>query len=450
MSKKIVSMMIIVCVGLMVGGLSSAAKAEDKVTLSYWNWHFGEVPPIMAELVARFERAHPNVKIEQKDINYFDLPKQIFIAAKANNLPDLMEVWQANVVPLLAKWGQIEPLDPYMEKEPGGMRAFLDDFYDGTYMRYYGNVYSLPVYADPFGFFWNYELFEKAGLDRNSPPRTWEKVKEYAVKLTIPEESQWGIGLNGADGEGLPSSAWLTGQLGGYIGLPPELGKVPDRKVTVEDVGINKSPAVQAYQWLYDFARMKVNGFRVTPNFAAFNSERGRELFYAGKIGMVWDGPWLIATGTAATEGKFMPFREYGVATLPVRKGSRPVGSVLVGDTANAMSTTCKDKALGWEFVKHMASEESATYYNANTANIPCRKSVSQRAELLANKSLQPFIKMNDEWENLGVYFHMPPQLEAALDVYLTEQARAFLGEKTTQEAMDAIAAGWVQLWNEW
>jgi len=246
MSKKIVGMMVIVCVGLMVflGGLPSAAKAEDKITLSYWNWHFGEVPPIMTELVARFEKAHPNVKIEQKDINYFDLPQQIFIAAKANKLPDLMEVWQANVVPLLAKWEQIEPLDSYMEKEPGGMKTFLADFYDGTYMRYYGNVYCLPVYADPFGFFWNYELFEEAGLDRDLPPRTWEAVKEYAVKLTAPEKSQWGIGLNGKDGEGLPSGAWLTGQLGGYIGLHPELGKVPDRKVTVEDVGINKPPAV--------------------------------------------------------------------------------------------------------------------------------------------------------------------------------------------------------------
>ena len=51
------------------------------------------------------------------------------------------------------------------------------------YTQYKGTRCALPLLADVYGFYYNKELFKKAGLTR--PPKTMEELTAYAKKLTV-------------------------------------------------------------------------------------------------------------------------------------------------------------------------------------------------------------------------------------------------------------------------
>jgi len=52
---------------------------------------------------------------------------------------------------------------------------------NGTYND---KIYGLAYSTTPFVFAYRTDLFEQAGLDPNAPPKTWDELKEYALKLT--------------------------------------------------------------------------------------------------------------------------------------------------------------------------------------------------------------------------------------------------------------------------
>ena len=86
-----------------------------------------------------------------------------------------------------------------IEELPGG-EEFLKK-YEGKLMEnlntYNGKTYTVPVSAVTQGLLYNKDMFKKAGLvDENGeakPPKTWEELREYAKKLTNPQNKEYGI-----------------------------------------------------------------------------------------------------------------------------------------------------------------------------------------------------------------------------------------------------------------
>ncbi|MFQ9802023.1 MAG: extracellular solute-binding protein [Clostridia bacterium] len=60
-------------------------------------------------------------------------------------------------------------------------RAFWPN---GTYKD---EIYGIALFHHAFIFAYRKDLFEKAGLDPEAPPKTWDELKEYAYKLTEKE-----------------------------------------------------------------------------------------------------------------------------------------------------------------------------------------------------------------------------------------------------------------------
>ena len=50
------------------------------------------------------------------------------------------------------------------------------------YTQYKGKRCALPLLADVYGFYYNKDLFKKAGL--SGPPKTMQQLTPYAKKLT--------------------------------------------------------------------------------------------------------------------------------------------------------------------------------------------------------------------------------------------------------------------------
>lgn len=61
-------------------------------------------------------------------------------------------------------------------------------------------LYALPFNRSTPMFYYNKDMFEEVGLDPEAPPQTWDELKEYAAKLSIPDE-RWGFEM--------PIDAWF-------------------------------------------------------------------------------------------------------------------------------------------------------------------------------------------------------------------------------------------------
>ncbi len=80
-----------------------------------------------------------------------------------------------------AEAGQYMDITEYFNNWEGKDDIMPSVLANGTYNdRIYGLAYS----TTPFVFAYRTDLFEQAGLDPNSPPETWDELKDYALKLT--------------------------------------------------------------------------------------------------------------------------------------------------------------------------------------------------------------------------------------------------------------------------
>lgn len=113
-------------------------------------------------------------------LNWVDDKK--LIAACASGAPPDAAFLYASYVPKLAAANLLQPYDKYAEEGKIDWGKYYDFAVDlGLYN---GKHYSLPWDINGQILYYNKKLFEQAGLDPNSPPKTWDELKDYAKKLT--------------------------------------------------------------------------------------------------------------------------------------------------------------------------------------------------------------------------------------------------------------------------
>ena len=168
------------------GSGNPAAGAKTVLTVLHWS---GEGGPEEDEIVERslrdFEAANPGVKVRRinpGDAGSFYTKLQTMMAA--GEPPDVFYVGNERV-PSFASLGLLEPLDRFVEAdaasaEPGALK--LDDLYPQVVdaFRYDGSnagrgtLWGIPKDFTTVGFYWNKDLFRKAGLAPPKPGWTWD------------------------------------------------------------------------------------------------------------------------------------------------------------------------------------------------------------------------------------------------------------------------------------
>lgn len=400
-------------------------------TLTCWDWHILENPTYKLAY-QEFERKY-NVKLIISSVPWADMVKKQLLAARAGTLPDVMEIFGAALVPELAEMGALEPLDPYIEKE-GGEKWLQDNYLSYAPVRYKGKLYSMPMDATSFGMMYNLEHFSEAGLQ--TAPQTWEELREYAIKLTDQEKGQWGLTLNGADIESLGGTlSNFCLQNGIKFGKlsPGRTGRIKD----IYELGMSHPEAIEAFQFVLDLCYKD----KVVPSFHTSRYEVARERFSSGKASMILDGGWLIQAYQIRT-----PDLHFATSVLPM--GKYRAASLGTGDTEVTFTANCKDKELGWEFVKFYTGLGVDLLFNNGVLRCWSYKPTASRVEFIGNPLIRPFLVIWDRSE--PVYTQIPPQVSKALDTFVIWQAKAALGEVTPKEALETVAREWMDLYNEW
>ena len=163
--------------------LAGAAHAEP-VTLKIWMHEHPPRIPIDKSIVAEFEKANPDVKIQYDVIGASEYATKLLTAFASGSGPDVFN----NSSFLVAQYFNariIAPIDyaaAGFADEKDLTSRYLSGF-DG--IRFVGKLYGIPTEVSNFACYANNTLWKEAGLDPAKDfPRTWEEFPPIAEKLT--------------------------------------------------------------------------------------------------------------------------------------------------------------------------------------------------------------------------------------------------------------------------
>ncbi|MGM0878028.1 MAG: ABC transporter substrate-binding protein [Bacillota bacterium] len=152
---------------------SGSGENEEVVTLNFFQFKV-EIADQLQAMITEFEKEHPNIKVKLESVgggaDYGAALKAKFASGEE---PDIfnnggfkeLELWKEHLADLSG--------EPWAEHVlPIGKVPMTDED---------GKLYGMPVNLEGYGFVYNKDLFEKAGI--TEAPNTLSELKEAAQKL---------------------------------------------------------------------------------------------------------------------------------------------------------------------------------------------------------------------------------------------------------------------------
>nr|AYQ72921.1 sugar ABC transporter substrate-binding protein [Cohnella candidum] len=160
----------------------SDAPKKD-VTLQFWTISLSpNFDDYINGRIKKFEEANPGVTVKWTDLPYDAMESKLLASIAGGNAPDVVNLNTGMTMTLAGKNALVD-----MNKEATDEQRsiYFENLYNSAKLG--DSVYAFPWYYGLSAFIYNKDLYEKAGLDPNSPPKTMEELKQQAV--TIKEKT---------------------------------------------------------------------------------------------------------------------------------------------------------------------------------------------------------------------------------------------------------------------
>lgn len=380
---------------------TSGAPAADAPTegtvVEVWDYlGQGVSDTAMVAAVKAFEEANPGITIKRTSFAYGDLAKSIVQAGVGGSVPDVAIV---DVVDNqnFAALGLLKDLS-----ETDGSRA--SEFHPGpwTSTQMDGATYGLPLNSNNLGLYYNKALLDAAG---QQVPTTWDELKAVAKATTS------------GDVTGLAISA-VKNEQGTFQFLPFVWQTGGD----LDNYATSGAEALTFLKGMIDEGSM-------SSAVANYSQEDARTQFTAGKVAMMFNGPWELQN----LDG--VDF-EWGVAPLPKGKAA---GTGLGGENA-VVFKDAKAADAGLKFIQFLTGPEGAKIYCDESGQLSARPDLAGTLKLSSDPNLQVFEKQLAD-ARARAYGEDYPKVSEVIQVSLQE---ALTGAKTPEaaakDAADALA----------
>lgn len=388
-----------------------AALAEgETVTINFWHHYSAqsaENETLMNVLIPAFEAENPGIKVNAVSHEWAELHDKVLVSANSNALPDVARcdiAW----LPEFQKMGILVALDEEMPDFDEVSGQLLDSAMSTAQIG--GHYYGLALNTNSKIVFYNTAMLEAAGIE---VPATMDEWVEAVKALSGENENGqqvWGWNEPALAGWNICPFIWSFG------------GALTNEDQTVATGYINGPATVKAVE---TFAQLVQDGAITGFNSGDIPMTDG---FGTGRYAMMLEGPWKSAELAGA-----YPDVAYGTAPIPAGEG----GSVSVlGGEDIAMFNTANQEAA-WKFMQFMTSEFAETEM-AKCGQIPVNKAALE-SDTVKNADYAPFIEAIQTAKarpTVAAWSEMDNGLQVALTAVVS-------GEKTAQEALDALAAEW-------
>ncbi|MEV6179170.1 ABC transporter substrate-binding protein [Streptomyces sp. NPDC052015] len=365
------------CTGQAGSGAADDASAET--TLTFWHaWSAPAEVKAVKELVAGFEKAHPNIHVNVVG-NMTDDKINQALRAGGGKAPDVISSFTTNNVGKFCSSGALVDLDPLFEKsgiDPD--KTFPKAM--NEYTQFEGERCAVPLLGDAYGLYYNKTAFEKAGIA--GPPKTWSEFERTAKKLTIAQGATYKqLGF-------MPNyHGWET-TTEHYLGQFSPTYFDSDGKSTIAE-----DPAVAAAFTLQKKLVDALGGYKRLETYrATLGDEWGpRHPFHTGQVAMQLDGEWRLGMALDAD-----PDFEIGVAPLPVPddQADQYGKGYITGTIAGIAATSGKQNAA-WELVKYMTTDTDAVVNFSNAIhNVPSTLAALKSPKLTYDPRFKTFLEI--------------------------------------------------------
>ncbi|AOS77944.1 MULTISPECIES: sn-glycerol-3-phosphate ABC transporter substrate-binding protein UgpB [Hydrogenophaga] len=162
-----------------------AAPAHAQTEIQWWHSMGGALGEWVNDLAKDFNATQTQYKIVPTFKGSYDESMTAAIAAfRAGNAPHILQVFEVGTATMMASRQAIVPVGEVMKK--AGV-TFDPNAYVPAVAGYYtapnGQMLSFPFNSSTTVFHYNKDAFKAAGLDPESPPKTWPEVALAAGKL---------------------------------------------------------------------------------------------------------------------------------------------------------------------------------------------------------------------------------------------------------------------------
>ena len=181
--------------------LLSTTSAFAVTEISWWHAMTGANNEVVETLSKEFNESQSEFKITPVFKGTYPETLNAGIAAfRAKQPPAIMQVFDAGTGVMMAAEGAIKPAADVLSM---GGTAFDKSQYLPGIVAYYskpdGTMLSFPYNSSSPILYYNKDIFAKAGLDVDNPPKTWNEVWEAAKKIKSSGAAPCGF-----------TSTWLT------------------------------------------------------------------------------------------------------------------------------------------------------------------------------------------------------------------------------------------------
>ena len=170
----------------------NAPKAKSvKGKLTFWYWAESDAPGAndwMNETVEAYKEKKPDLEINVVPQSTDTLISSFQAAASAGQGPDIASQWATG--PVLAQVWQdaVVPISDYVPQEE------IDQWLNTNENVYNGKLWAMPYYIIGIATAYNKEHFDKAGLDPENPPQTWDDFLATCEELKKSGVTPFSIG----------------------------------------------------------------------------------------------------------------------------------------------------------------------------------------------------------------------------------------------------------------
>lgn len=156
-----------------------------KTQITFWHAFEGFLLQQFAEVVSDFNHQSKDYEVVLVfKGNYNETFQAGIDAIEAGQPPHILQVYEVATQTMLLKPTLYRPVDELMRHY---FKKFDHDIYIDAVRDFYSNpegrMCSLPWNASTGILFYNKDAFKAVGLDPECPPKTWEELEGYCVKL---------------------------------------------------------------------------------------------------------------------------------------------------------------------------------------------------------------------------------------------------------------------------
>ena len=326
------------------GTLSRGAQAQEK-NLDMWWWGEQELPGLQKFLdssIATYKDATVKAMLQDTAV----VISQFQTAAAAGNPPDIQFLWNG-IYHMESVWlGYLQPLNGLVGGDviKASGATLLSNFG--------GKTYRLGWYPLPMIWIYNKDVYEKAGLDPEKEPQTWDEFLSGCEKLKSSGVAPVGGGIqDGYWGE------WYFGHaLGQNV---DSAGEVIGLFTGERDF---REPKYHEH-WV-KLEELKKAGF-LNSEMSSTELYPGIDLIVAGKVASGLSVGARVPADSKATKGRI------GTMVMPVYGKGKLAGKPILDSQGLGIPAKAKDPQASAAFLEYLQSPERLKAFHEATGWIP-------------------------------------------------------------------------------